>query len=236
MFGADGAPTESAEKDRRAAESDRSVRTEDYANENQAMAPSKVVKKGTDQPVLFNPNDDDFIDKVNKPMKPLTKDQIIRQLQAKNVVPLGFPATGGRRSNQRERAPSRKDAGAAAPVDHNAAFAGSFQGSSNDQFRLGNIRSNAELKGVNRLEDINLTLNSRPASGVHRNASQTSVRQRRPEFKGKGRKLQTTKKRGNRDMISSARRAIDGFGPEGRSFRHNDQEIHDGIEKFQAML
>lgn len=96
MFGADAAPAESAGKGRKGAESDRSVRTEDYANENQAMAPSRVVKKGTDQLVLFNPNDDDFIDKIHKPMKPLTKDQIIKQLQAKNVVPLGFP-TGNRR-------------------------------------------------------------------------------------------------------------------------------------------
>lgn len=122
-------------------------------------------------------------------------------------------------------------------MDYNAAFAGSFQGSSNDQFRLGNIRSNAELKGVNRLEDINLTLHSRPASGVYPNASsQHSMGFRQPNFKSKaGRKLQTTKKRGARDTLS-ARRAIDGFGPGVRSFRPNDQEIHEGIEKFQAML
>ena len=54
--------------------SEKSQRTEEYANEDMAQAPSGFMKKAGDQPNLFNPNDDDFISKVNKPMKPLTRD------------------------------------------------------------------------------------------------------------------------------------------------------------------
>jgi hypothetical protein len=39
-----------------------------------AQAPSAFMKKAGNQPNLFNPNDDDFISKVNKPMKPLTRE------------------------------------------------------------------------------------------------------------------------------------------------------------------
>ena len=194
------------------------------------MPPSRVIKKGTDQPLLYNPNDDDFIAKVNKPMRPMTKDQMIKQLQAKNVVPLAFPAAGGRRSNQRERAPSRKDPTGTTTFDQHGMYGDSFKGSSNE-FRLGNIRSNADLRGANRLEDINVTLHSRPASGVHRNASQSSVGFRKPGFASKGRKTQSTKKRVYRDTYS-ARRAIDGFGRGGMSFRKQEQEINEGIERF----
>ena len=36
---------------------------------------------------LKNPNDEDYIDAVSKPMKPLNKNQMLAQLRDKNIIP-----------------------------------------------------------------------------------------------------------------------------------------------------
>ncbi len=55
------------------------MNSEDLENEGLTKPPSKLVNMvNINRPTLYNQNDEDFMDRVQKPLKPLTKAEMIK--------------------------------------------------------------------------------------------------------------------------------------------------------------
>lgn len=53
------------------------MKSDDLENKENNIAPSKFKKEEQLQPELYNPNDEDYISRLVKPMKPLSKEEIL---------------------------------------------------------------------------------------------------------------------------------------------------------------
>jgi len=57
--------------------SQRSADSQDQAHQAAAMAPSKMIKNVAGVQQLYNPNDEDLIEKISQPMRPKPRGQLI---------------------------------------------------------------------------------------------------------------------------------------------------------------
>ena len=160
--------------------SERSMRSDDFEYEDQQAAPSKLIKKMGKQPELYNPNDEDFIANVRKPMKPKTKQEYLQQIKAKPSQEAKRrpqpQTTAVRPDNARHLAPAKQPS-----LDKDFIMQGqmgeTFFKQINETIQDGDLSqkqprnqnlSNADLATVGKLEEINVELASRPFSGGQR--------------------------------------------------------------------
>ena len=205
------------------------MRSDDFEYEDQQAAPSKLIKKMGKQPELYNPNDEDFIANVRKPMRPKTKQEYLQQIKAKpsqEAKRRPQPrTTAARPDNARHLAPAKQPS-----LDKDFIMQGqmgeTFFKQINETIHDGDLGqkqprnqhlSNADLATAGKLEEINVELASRPFSGG----------QRRRRANQKRRILRADQ----RNMLVK-----DESEEAATRRRQREQQILEGIERFQDML
>lgn len=203
--------------------SERSMRSDEFDYADQQAAPSKLIQKMGKRPQLYNPNDEDFITNVQKPMRPKTKQEYLRQIRGnreKDSAKKAYPQRMVPQIVQEQSSAPPGEAGEAAPATMGETFFGKMNQTIGEG-DLGQGRGQQPAASrqlyADRTDEIGVELADRPKPGE------------------KARKSQQKKKR---ILRAEQRRLLvkDDSEATARRIRQREQQILEGMERFQEML